>query len=142
MLIFVIQDLGVILWFSDYCILATLFLDYHLCQKSGQIVPASVISITVRSFSSQACELCAWVKQLSEEEKLQAINHTVSILYYLCLQMRLCYHWYSKVQPILINVFKTYCREWQSHWRFQRQLSRRNHIRFWTYYVPLCQHAL
>lgn len=35
----------------------------------------------------------------SEEEELQAVNHRVSTLHYLCLQMRLCYHWYSKVQP-------------------------------------------
>lgn len=35
----------------------------------------------------------------TEEEELQAINHTVSTVYYLCLQKRLCYHWYSKVQP-------------------------------------------
>lgn len=35
-----------------------------------------------------------------EAEGLQAVNHTVAILlYYLFLQMRLCYHWYSKVQP-------------------------------------------
>lgn len=30
---------------------------------------------------------------------MQAVNHTVSTVYYLCLQKRLCYHWYSKVQP-------------------------------------------
>lgn len=30
---------------------------------------------------------------------MQAVNHTVSTLYYLHLQMRLRYHWYSNVQP-------------------------------------------
>lgn len=139
-------DLGVTLWSNDYCILAALFLGYYVCQPSNQIVPASVIWIAVGSFSSQACELCRWLKHLSPTLRQRACKLLIiRFLYCITFFCRWDYATIDtqKYSQILVKIVRELLHRMAVTLEIlMEKVSRRNHISFWTYYVPVCQHAL